>query len=91
MKDIIQSNCPLCDSEANYQFCDHDSVKYFVCHNCWQFFISDSAERKLEKHRKQHFSKIAADQRGTDNLLCLTFDAPSGITPAIVPLTTYRL
>lgn len=91
MKNIIQSVCPLCSSEANYQFCDHDSVKYFVCPTCWQFFISKSAENKLEEHRKEHFSKIAVGQKGSDNVLCLTLKVPGGINPAIIPRTTYRL
>ena len=94
MKKTYQSNCPLCDGNANYQFCDDDNVKHFECQICWEFFITRSAETRIkkEKHRKEHFSKLAANQKGTASLLRLTVDTKIGsIIPAIVPRATYRL
>ena len=95
MKETNQSSCPLCDGNANYRFCDDDNIKHFECLICWEFFISTSAENwlKKEKHRKEHFSKLAANQKGTANLLrlTLTVEAKTSITPKIIPRATYRL
>lgn len=44
---VKNQNCPLCDSQAEYEFADRGNQKHFYCDQCTEFRISIGAEKRL--------------------------------------------
>ena len=40
--------CPLCFSDASFEFTSNPSGKFFSCLNCTEFFIDASSEKYIE-------------------------------------------
>ena len=62
MKDVIEQDCPLCDSAATYYGVDHDNLKYFDCPKCSCYLVSKRAESLVvsgSPERRQSFAKSA--------------------------------
>jgi Zn ribbon nucleic-acid-binding protein len=71
MKEIHDSKCPLCDSDATFTLWDSDHIKLFTCPQCPDYFISILAERSIPKvfNRKQGLAMMVAQMKGKTDLL----------------------
>ena len=74
MKEIHDSKCPLCDSNATFTLWDAERIKLFTCPACPDYFISVLAERSIPKvfNRKQGLAKMVAEMKGNPLLLEIT-------------------
>ncbi len=82
MKEIYDSECPLCDATATFEFRDRRNIRFFHCEACGDFFISRSAINwlnKREPHRKAHFAWLSASLKSKDIILELTIVAGKGL------------
>ncbi len=90
MKEIHNSKCPLCDSDATFTLWDADRIKLFTCPKCPDYFISVLAERSIPKvfNRKQGLTTMVAEMKGNPLLLEITLDA-GDLRTSEVPRTKY--
>ena len=90
MKEIHDSKCSLCDSDATFTFWNANRIKLFACPKCPDYFISVLAERSIQKvfNRKQGLAKMVAEMKGNPLLLEITLDG-GDLHTSEVPRTKY--
>lgn len=90
MSQIIDSVCPLCQSEAKCEEHIMRRLKHFICAVCNEFVIKNKAERHLVKsapQTRQKFSDYCAKATSGDVTL-LSFE-PNGVGGAPTVLAEY--
>ena len=63
MNSIHDLQCPLCEATAQFQSQDFNNLMHIRCPNCYEFIISNSAEKKLASataQQKKDISKNAS-------------------------------
>jgi len=90
MKEIHNSKCPLCDSDATFTLWDSDNIKCFDCPKCTNYFISIRAEKTILKvfNRKEGLAKLAAETRDETQILEITL-VQGDLQVQKVPRTKY--
>lgn len=101
MKEVIEQNCPLCDSPATYYGVDHDNLKYFDCPKCSYYLISKRAESLVASGssvRRESFAK-SAPLAPDGQVFLIRIPLPTGdpaaprqeVEGSFVPKTNFRL
>lgn len=60
MATFYKQSCPLCGTDAEYCWVDHDNRKYFECPRCTYFQISRRAEKVLAERSNERKENYAA-------------------------------
>ena len=68
--------CPLCFSDASFEFTSNPSGKYFSCLKCTEFFIDASSEKYIEDlpevtktECREKLSNLAKMQKKNSNFI----------------------
>lgn len=86
MREIIQAQCPLCNSEAQYYAIDHGERHYYQCPTCTKFIITRSSEKFVRQgSRGSELSALA--RKATESTDLEVLEIAGGYTPGR-PLTT---
>lgn len=63
----FETQCPLCNASAKYNYCDQDLWKYFNCSYCKRFFLHELAEELLESTAKAIKLNISKDSHNNSD------------------------
>ena len=70
-KEVFQSSCPLCNTQAVYYFVDHWERKYYKCSTCKLFQITHTAEGMLRDAPPDYLASLSSQSASCDETRAL--------------------